>query len=148
MILPLALPFALPAFIDGERPAPYVPEIRFEAPAFALAQPNWRPWDVPADPRSKRKSVVQKKSQMPSATVEVVDETADRAKRLLEFSSRMVPQLRLAYDIGYASRTNKRMLAEFMMMDPSHPHPPTIPSVFYNNFKPPPENPALKEMKQ
>ena len=62
--------------------------------------------------------------------------------------ARTAPLLRTAFDVGYDSRTNKQMLREFMAQYPSHPHPPSVPSVFYNNFKPPPENPALNEKAQ
>ena len=89
-----------------------------------------------------------KKSQFPSATVEVVDSSSEREERLLDFRSRMAPLLRQAFDTGYVSRTNLQMLREFMAQDPSHPRPPSIPSVYYNNFKPPPENPALKKGQQ
>ena len=82
---------------------------------------------------------------MPSATVEVVESLErERQLRLMEFIARMAPLLRLAFDVGYAFRTNVQMLAELMSQDPAHPHPPSVPSVFYNNFKPPPENPAFQ----
>ncbi len=95
-------------------------------------------------PKPKKSS----KSSSPSATVEVVDSSPERAERLLDFRSHMAPLLRQAYDLGYGSRTNVQMLREFMIQDPSHPHAPSIPSVYYNNFKPPEENPALKKVKQ
>jgi hypothetical protein len=86
---------------------------------------------------------------MPSATVEVVESSElERHQRLLEFMARTAPLLEVSYDNGYSFRTNVQMLSEFMAQDPAHPHPPSVPSVFYNNFKPPAANPALKTNKQ
>jgi len=110
---------------------------------LALEGPNWRPWDQQGTRPPNERSAV------PSATVEVVESfERERQARLLEFRARTAPLLRTAFDVGYDSRTNKQMLREFMAQDPSHPHPPSVPSVFYNNFKPPPENPALTEKNQ
>ena len=106
---------------------------------LALDGPNWRPWDE-RDARNSRE-----RSTVPSATVEVMESLErDRQQRLLEFRARTAPLLRVAFDAGYAFRTNVQMLAEFMGQDPAHPHPPSVPSVFYNNFRPPSENPAFQ----
>ena len=105
---------------------------------ISLDGPIWRPWVQRARPSTGR-------SVVPSATVEVVESLErDRQLRLLEFRARTAPLLRAAFDVGYAFRTNVQMLAEMMFQDPAHPHPPSVPSVFYNNFKPPPENPAFQ----
>lgn len=110
----------------------------FQVVEIALDGPNWRPWVQGMRPPHGLAS-------MPSATVEVVESLErDRQLRLLEFRARTAPLLRTAFDVGHAFRTNVQMLAEMMMQDPSHPHPPSVPSVFYNNFKPPPENPVFK----
>ncbi len=69
----------------------------------------------------------------------------ERHQRMFEFMAHNAPLLKTSYAVGYAFRTNVQMLNEFMAQDPSHPHPPSVPSVFYNNFKPPPENPALMD---
>ena len=109
----------------------------------ALDGPNWRPWE------QQRRQPSTRQSNVPSATVEVVESLdRDRQQRLLEFMARTAPLLRTAFDVGRASGTSRQMLSEFMFQDPAHPHPPSIPKVFYNNFKPPPENPALVERKQ
>lgn len=106
---------------------------------LVLDGPGWRPWDKQGMLPSKGHSKV------PSATVEVVESAErDRQSRMQEFKSRTAPLLQAAFDVGHAFRTNVQMLAEFMQQDPAHPHPPSVPSVFYNNFKPPPENPALQ----
>jgi hypothetical protein len=106
---------------------------------MALNGPNWRPWVQPGTRFTPGRSVV------PSATVEVVESSErERQLRLLEFRARTAPLLKRAFDLGYAFRTNVQLLAEFMAQDPARPNPPSVPSVFYNNFKPPPENPAFQ----
>ena len=81
--------------------------------------------------------------------VEVVEDSdLERHQRIFEFMARTAPLLMNAYDTGHGFRTNVQMLGEFMAQDPSHPRPPRVPSVFYNNFKPPTENPALNEKKE
>lgn len=125
-----------------------VEDPQFTMPILAAVQPNWRPWEEAEDSRFDRKNPRKRALREGEATVDVEGEAAEREERFIAYRARMAPQLRLAYDAGYFYRTNKQMLTEFMLMDPSHPHPPTIPSVFYNNFQPPPENPALKEMSQ
>ncbi len=136
----------------GQRPVSVPSVSTFERPDFQLDEPSFRPWvERAAFPSYKkaRQSGAQRNAQIPSATVEVVEALGpDRQQRLLDFNTRMIPLLEVAYDLGYASRTSKQMLAEFMAMDPSHPRPPSIPSVYYNQFKPPPENPAIEEMKR
>ena len=118
---------------------PKVPSFdAFQIVEVALDGPSWRPWVKGIWSRTVR-SVVS------SATVEVEDSLErDRQLRLLEFRARTAPQLRAAFDVGYAFRTNVQMLAEVMLQDPAHPHPPSIPTVFYNNFKPPLGNPAFQ----
>ncbi len=114
-----------------------------EIPELALDGPLWRPWEGRQGPHSGEKS------RVPSATVEVVESIEqEHQKRLLEFQARMAPLLKTAFDLGQGTSTSIQMLSEFMAMDPAYPHPPTVPSVFYNNFKPLEENPAFKEMRR
>ncbi len=149
MVLSLAASFVILAFAAEERPERSQQGIQFPMPGFRLDQPNWRPWESPWEKASNRKSSLSRRAQMPSATVEVVESSdLERHQRLFEFMARTAPVLMTAYEFGYESRTNKQMLSEFMAQDPSHPHPPSVPSVFYNNFKPPLENPALVEKKR
>ncbi len=116
---------------------------------WALDGPNWRPWESLLEKNSKRASRRSRGAQLPSATVEVVEDSdLERHQRIFEFMVRTAPLLMNAYDTGHGLRTNVQMLGEFMAQDPSHPRPPTVPSVFYNNFKPPTENPALNEKKE
>ncbi len=133
---------ALPLLLLGpgqDGSAPRVPSFEaLQIVELALDGPNWRPWVHGAQPLSKQSGV-------PSATVEVVESLErERQLRLLEFRARTAPLLKAAFAMGYAFRTNVQMLSEFMFMDPANPHPPSVPSVFYNNFKPPPSNPAFQ----
>ncbi|MBL0209545.1 MAG: hypothetical protein IPQ13_01315 [Holophagaceae bacterium] len=106
---------------------------------LVLDGPGWRPWD------EQGTQPLKGRSKVPSATVEVVESSErDRQLRLQEFKTRTVPVLQAAFEVGHAFRTNVQMLAEFMSQDPAQPHPPSVPAVFYNNFRPPPENPALQ----
>ncbi|MBL0313673.1 MAG: hypothetical protein IPP78_13380 [Holophagaceae bacterium] len=149
MVLSLAASLAILAFADEKLQEHSREGIQFQMSAFQLERPNWRPWEIPGEKASNRKSSLSRRAQMPSATVEVVESSdLERHQRLFEFMARTAPVLMTAYEFGYESRTNKQMLSEFMAQDPSHPHPPSVPSVFYNNFKPPLENPALVEKKR
>lgn len=122
--------------------------ISFERPDFQLDRPSFRPWEGEGAIQDSRMAS-RRRTPVPAATVEVVDSAAmDRQQRFLDFRARTAPLLRLAFEAGSDLRFNKQMLRELMAADPSHPHPPSVPSVFYNNFKPPEENPAIKEMKQ
>ena len=132
----------------GEKPFSVQSTFTLERPEFQLDGPSFRPWEeegvIPSSKKAPRRS-----RKVPSATVEVVDSVdMDRQQRFLDFKTRMVPQLGPAFEVGHELRFNQQMLREFMAADPSHPHPPSVPSVFYNNFKPPPENPALNEKAQ
>ena len=132
----------------GEKSVPVQSLFILERPEFQLDGPSFRPWEeegvIPSSKKAPRRS-----RKVPSATVEVVDSVGmDRQQRFLDFKAGMMQPLRLAFKVGHELRFNRQMLREFMAADPSHPHPPSVPSVFYNNFKPPPENPALIEKKQ
>lgn len=143
-MLSFATAFAFLTFAAEGRPQQGVQVSPFQVPVFQLDQPNWQPWESSFEKVSKRKPRMSRGPQVPSATVEVVESSdLERHQRLFEFMACSAPLLRTSYDVGYAFRTNVQMLSEFMAQDPSHPHPPSVPSVFYNNFKPPPENPAL-----
>ena len=132
----------------GEKSVPVQSVFLLERPEFQLDGPSFRPWEeegvIPSAKKAPRRS-----RKVPSATVEVVDSMdMDRQQRFLDFNTRMAPLLRRAFEVGHELRFNRQMLREFMVADPSHPHPPSVPSVFYNNFKPPPENSALNEKTQ
>ena len=132
----------------GEKSVPVQSLFILERPEFQLDGPSFRPWEeegvIPSSKKAPRRS-----RKVPSATVEVVDSVdMDRQQRFLDFKTRMVPPLRPAFEVGHELRFNQQMLREFMAADPSHPHPPSVPSVFYNTFKPPEENPALNEKTQ
>ena len=132
----------------GERPLSLRTAFSLERPEFQLDGSSFRPWEeegvIPSSKKAPRRS-----RKVPSATVEVVDSMdMDRQQRFLDFNTRMAPLLRRAFEVGHELRFNRQMLREFMAADPSHPHPPSVPSVFYNTFKPPEENPALNEKAQ
>ena len=132
----------------GEKPLSLRTAFSLERPEFQLDDPSFRPWEVEGTIPFSMKAP-QRSRKEPSATVEVVDSVGmDRQQRFLDFKAGMMQPLRLAFKVGHELRFNRQMLREFMAADPSHPHPPSVPSVFYNNFKPPPENPALIEKKQ
>ena len=132
----------------GEKPVSVQSTFTLEKPEFQLDGSFFRPWEeLGAIPSSKQ--APQRSKKVPSATVEVVESVdMDRQQRFLDFKTHMAPQLRFAFNVGHELRFNKQMLREFVAADPSHPHPPSVPSVFYNTFKPPEENPALQEMKR
>lgn len=146
MIFRIALSFAFLALSTEGMQKPGPRPVAFSSPEFQLEEPNWRPWESPLNEIAVRKSALAKRPHVPSATVEVVESVEmDRHQRLLEFKAFTLPLLGFAFSAGHAFRTNVQMLGEFMLQDPAHPHPPSVPSVFYNNFKPPPENPARAE---
>ena len=132
----------------GEKPLSLRTAFSLERPEFQLDDPSFRPWEVEGTIPFSMKAP-QRSRKEPSATVEVVDSMdMDRQQRFLDFNTRMAPLLRRAFEVGHELRFNRQMLREFVATDPSHPHPPSVPSVFYNTFKPPEENPALNEKAQ
>jgi len=141
MILPIAV--SIFSSVLDEMPQYGRQMALFQMPNFQLEEPNWRPWEGSLDKPSNQKSQESRGSQVASATVEVVEYSdSELHQRLLEFKAHTMHLLRIAYDTGFAFRTNIQMFGEFMLQDPAHPHPTSVPSVFYNNFMPRLEDPA------
>lgn len=77
-----------------------------------------------------------KPQKLPSATVEVTGIGERDAEHIRALTHWMTPILQASATLGYAQRESVQMLAEFMAMDPSKPHPPTLPSFWSNAQRP------------
>lgn len=72
---------------------------------------------------------------VPGATVEVIARSRESFEaQARELNLAFAPVSRYAFQAGAACSITSQMLSEFMGMYGSNFHPPTVPSVWYNQF--------------